>query len=159
MSYRLPHARGGVSTIVAIYERCVVSSPRPWGCFHHDLSLSEPPLVFPTPVGVFLYRGSFETQPRSLPHARGGVSQVFLLAILPVRSSPRPWGCFLHVGFLFVTVAVFPTPVGVFLTSNGSQYEAIGLPHARGGVSDPFLQIITSSTSSPRPWGCFWREV
>ncbi len=31
----------------------------------------------------------------------------------------------------------------------------MGLPHARGGVSDSTLTLVQQYESSPRPWGCF----
>ena len=30
----LPHARGGVSQLIPVLKAFLVSSPRPWGCFH-----------------------------------------------------------------------------------------------------------------------------
>ncbi len=51
--------------------------------------------------------------------------------------------------------AVFPTPVGVFLSCSPLPLSKGRLPHARGGVS---LSLVRSSAlimSSPRPWGCF----
>ncbi|SMG62334.1 conserved hypothetical protein [methanotrophic bacterial endosymbiont of Bathymodiolus sp.] len=50
-------------------------------------------------------------------------------------SSPRPWGCFQIKRFLRTSNAVFPTPVGVFLTKAYDENGRDGLPHARGGVS------------------------
>ena len=52
---------------------------------------------------------------------------------------------------------VFPTHVGVFLSTNSFSYANLGLPHARGGVSDVMSYSITIAESSPRTWGCFWR--
>jgi hypothetical protein len=71
---RLPHARGGVSTIATTVGNWEQSSPRPWGCF----SLGA--------VIVAAWRG--------LPHARGGVSWNPGWCVKPDVSSPRPWGCF-----------------------------------------------------------------
>ena len=34
-----------------------------------------------------------------------------------MKSSPRPWGCFLFRQFKKLLAIVFPTPVGVFLES------------------------------------------
>ena len=56
---------------------------------------------------------------------------------------------------------VFPTCVGVFLSSILSWMSAIGLPHVRGGVSVPVRTHTPSGLSSPRAWGCFhraWRQ-
>ena len=51
---RLPHARGGVSSLFPIPASSAASSPRPWGCFPAQHFLKLVGLVFPTPVGVFL---------------------------------------------------------------------------------------------------------
>ncbi len=52
-------------------------------------------------------------------------------------------------------LAVFPTPVGVFLGALTQIMDSTGLPHARGGVSDSANIYINPEESSPRPWGCF----
>ena len=45
--------------------------------------------------------------------------------------------------------------MGVFPVSYTHRKERFGLPHARGGVSDPDLLVAALGESSPRPWGCF----
>ena len=52
----LPHARGGVSVGGLRVFRSFRSSPRTWGCFSDVYSASHWPIVFPTHVGVFLFR-------------------------------------------------------------------------------------------------------
>ena len=56
-------------------------------------------------------------------------------------------------------IKVFPTPVGVF--PKPLIYKATGacLPHARGGVSWVRWPKQELLESSPRPWGCFWKEL
>ncbi len=49
----LPHARGGVSPAIRIYDATDESSPRTWGCFSSPVSPTLPRKVFPTHVGVF----------------------------------------------------------------------------------------------------------
>ncbi len=95
----------------------------------------------------------------SLPHARGGVSPDKVVYIKTKRSSPRPWGCFWRKSAKSNSRKVFPTPVGVFPDSHGSVCAHRGLPHARGGVSRQVFTGRTVVTSSPRPWGCFWRDL
>ena len=51
-------------------------------------------------------------------------------------SSPRPWGCFQTADDFIYTPQVFPTPVGVFPFLSATRGEVLGLPHARGGVSE-----------------------
>ncbi len=91
-----------------------------------------------------------------LPHARGGVSPSAWSSSPVKKSSPRPWGCFFHVGDPDNESFVFPTPVGVFLNVARVCYVITGLPHARGGVSVLATNILHPFLSSPRPWGCFW---
>ena len=133
----LPHARGGVS--IARFCEVVfhLSSPRPWGCFLFKLILSFYLFVFPTPVGVFLWR-SHRVQGRvRLPHARGGVSSGVRLRSGSILSSPRPWGCFYVAVHIPLLGPVFPTPVGVFNKRHKIKYISNSLPHARGGVPLP----------------------
>ncbi len=153
--HRLPHARGGVSKIDRFGDLESRSSPRPWGCFRHQVRHAPGEEVFPTPVGVFPPSRAMLELMACLPHARGGVSDELARAKIEARSSPRPWGCFLPRVHTSTGSAVFPTPVGVFPRScRGCRCHG-GLPHARGGVS-----VITQRRrrwlgSSPRPWGCF----
>ena len=50
---------------------------------------------------------------------------------------------------------VFPTHVGVFPFSTDDPVYLVGLPHARGGVSDAIFCQDNGYESSPRTWGCF----
>ena len=90
-----------------------------------------------------------------LPHARGGVSQLFSVSLFYLPSSPRPWGCFRTKSRARPRRAVFPTHVGVFLLVGGHQRLRNRLPHARGGVSLVRRGGGRRERSSPRPWGCF----
>ena len=90
----LPHARGGVSRHGRTRKGLCNSSPRPWGCFYPSMyPLARNPL-FPTHVGVFPQDPPSALLPRSLPHARGGVSRMQQAYIVEADSSPRTWGCF-----------------------------------------------------------------
>ena len=151
----LPHARGGVSLGNRLLPALSRSSPRPWGCFHSTLLDMYCAEVFPTPVGVFPVVCIRRRARRRLPHARGGVSSQFVYGSPTVRSSPRPWGCFLFIWRFFYGSLVFPTPVGVFLAVHKAEHLHLSLPHARGGVSEWFRNQDTDDPSSPRPWGCF----
>ena len=111
----LPHARGGVSYYGKHLATSRQSSPRPWGCFFGFADPMGDAVVFPTPVGVFLFIGAYLASGSGLPHARGGVSEAAKKATRASASSPRPWGCFLASGSSCLCNRVFPTPVGVFL--------------------------------------------
>ncbi len=76
LSIRLPHARGGVSGAALTTAGQKLSSPRPWGCFCYSYLEDVMEIVFPTPVGVFLTGLLFFLGLLSLPHARGGVSEL-----------------------------------------------------------------------------------
>ena len=132
---RLPHARGGVSPHSWQFGHSMLSSPRTWGCFYHCTCIQILPCVFPTHVGVFLYKALHICHPHRLPHARGGVSTV--------RTS-------VSEGYV-----VFPTHVGVFLCIRGTGAVRARLPHARGGVSQAGIFKSGPYLSSPRTWGCF----
>ncbi|SMG66859.1 conserved hypothetical protein [methanotrophic bacterial endosymbiont of Bathymodiolus sp.] len=67
-------------------------------------------------MGVFLYCRKTDHRVWSLPHARGGVSSRVKPRLNVISSSPRPWGCFLLGLAATLTIKVFPTPVGVFLS-------------------------------------------
>ena len=113
--WSLPHARGGVSFPLPSFQDLLLSSPRPWGCFHIVSALGQQGGVFPTPVGVFLPHRRPGLILGRLPHARGGVSADLVEVVPNIPSSPRPWGCFSKRGELLCRWKVFPTPVGVFL--------------------------------------------
>ena len=151
----LPHARGGVSALVAFWMPVVSSSPRPWGCFLEAAGVQCFDRVFPTPVGVFPPPNAPSTIAKSLPHARGGVSTYLAVTKGRQLSSPRPWGCFWSLDRRERRSSVFPTPVGVFLLPSTRSASPSGLPHARGGVSGRSRTFRDFMASSPRPWGCF----
>ena len=136
----------------------VLSSPRPWGCFCLIYTSFYTLQVFPTPVGVFPKIRKTFFQRSCLPHARGGVSFCLIFDFFRDVSSPRPWGCFRGSLLLHTCRSVFPTPVGVFLLERLADGRVGPLPHARGGVSIAELKAGANYTSSPRPWGCFFRS-
>ena len=131
----LPHARGGVS-----------------GQICRSSSSSR---VFPTHVGVFLSPLLNRLIAPRLPHARGGVSQPSQTLRSGIWSSPRTWGCFYGVASQTLYRRVFPTHVGVFLIPSPNIGNILGLPHARGGVSQLGGHSEAANKSSPRTWGCF----
>src|SRR5690606_2467714 len=90
----LPHARGGVSFPWTEGRLLQGSSPRTWGCFSSTNLRHPDPCVFPTHVGVFLPLVLVPVVHRSLPHARGGVSEKTDQSTEGSGSSPRTWGCF-----------------------------------------------------------------
>ena len=52
---------------------------------------------------------------------------------------------------------VFPMHVGVFLRHMQCPFSSLGLPHARGGVSELVQSSTSTAMSSPCTWGCFLR--
>ena len=150
-STSLPHARGGVSDAALRVPDGGLSSPRTWGCFLMPHTMP----VFPTHVGVFLPWGCLFARCCGLPHARGGVSKRVIAKHGLIRSSPRTWGCFHRARPRHARQGVFPTHVGVFLVGTHSLPAALGLPHARGGVSQAQRLCAAHRVSSPRTWGCF----
>ena len=92
--WSLPHTRGGVSYSNASPSGDGWSSPHPWGCFRGAAGTDGCGQVFPTPVGVFLFNLGATRWHGSLPHTRGGVSVPSVSTVIPVPSSPHPWGCF-----------------------------------------------------------------
>ena len=151
----LPHARGGVSHQLLIAQATGQSSPRTWGCFLPGQLKRLYCPVFPTHVGVFLFKIFCRCARRCLPHARGGVSHGRAGSASAEGSSPRTWGCFVKKAKQAQAEKVFPTHVGVF-PYYGIEHDAqAGLPHARGGVSHGLFFRNPCSLSSPRTWGCF----
>ena len=132
------------------------SSPRTWGCFYHALGVIGEEYVFPTHVGVFLILLRCHLAGCRLPHARGGVSPALAVVADTGMSSPRTWGCFLNLIDFIPASEVFPTHVGVFLSSPCDRRSGECLPHARGGVSEIQQEITGMLSSSPRTWGCFY---
>ena len=132
-----------------------MSSPHAWGCFQPEGSRDDVPVVFPTRVGVFL--GSKASHPRqdSLPHTRGGVSEVRNGDYCVMPSSPHAWGCFPGSARRPARHIVFPTRVGVFPMRHAPCAPPAGLPHTRGGVSDLRAGAGGLGGSSPHAWGCF----
>ena len=156
---RLPHARGGVSIPEEAFAGYVPSSPRTWGCFSEEIVVDMFAGVFPTHVGVFPEKTGGSGSCASLPHARGGVSGTddSIDTVLP--SSPRTWGCFHNPWASEADTRVFPTHVGVFPEASTDDQDVLGLPHARGGVSQICSWPYLKRKSSPRTWGCFYRWV
>ncbi len=152
---RLPHGRGGVSTLPAFRVDTGPSSPRAWGCFSPTPSLRRMRRVFPTGVGVFLVRCKWCRSCFCLPHGRGGVSTLALSMWNFAASSPRAWGCFSPWPWSDPAGVVFPTGVGVFPAWSCRHRGSACLPHGRGGVSPQQPVSGRSDESSPRAWGCF----
>ncbi len=161
--FGFPHACGGVSIAYSCARNAQTFSPRLWGCFLAVAATLFRPLVFPTPVGVFLARDLGGKPSECFPHACGGVSLKGVTDELREEFSPRLWGCFYRSVVPHAQNGVFPTPVGVFLAVAELAGQFLGFPHACGGVSyvgDGFKQAVVFS---PRLWGCFFvqreREV
>ena len=110
-------------------------------------------------MGVFPKQPQCLHRPQGLPHARGGVSPRTNAPRGSKMSSPRSWGCFCPASFGAARHLVFPTLVGVFLAFSQDVKDLLRLPHARGGVSHACPSSPSTSTSSPRSWGCFCLDL
>lgn len=157
ISWGLPHACGGVSYGGGDNSTQAWSSPRLWGCFLCPYPEGRDRSVFPTPVGVFLDQSCGAPRSDRLPHACGGVSNAGRHPHSEEKSSPRLWGCFRRPAPLSARPAVFPTPVGVFLSILIIGLIQLSLPHACGGVSPPLSPCGDWLSSSPRLWGGFYQ--
>ena len=151
----LPHARGGVSNANRSIVYVFLSSPCTWGCFPRETARHISQCVFPMHVGVFLQKTYAAFCIKSLPHARGGVSCISVIASSTLWSSPCTWGCF-YLGQVFdLSTYVFPMHVGVFPVHQDIRTLKVRLPHARGGVSYSNTTSKHLTQSSPCTWGCF----
>ena len=127
-----------------------------WGCFRTAIFYEIIGIVFPTHVGVFPMDEALEKMTKCLPHACGGVSMVWARSPPTWSSSPRMWGCFRRIKQIQSEISVFPTHVGVFLSTPLPGRTPPCLPHACGGVSSVAVDIRRDRVSSPRMWGCFF---
>ena len=106
-----------------------------WRCFFFSSLFYLNPIVFSTHVEVFLNKAAAVNQIVSLLHACGGVSHLFNITNIKIRSSPRMWRCFPAWDKNELTNQVFSTHVEVFLY--------------------PYSRTPTNDQSSPRMWRCF----
>ena len=151
----LPHGRGDVSGTVGFGRSGRGSSPRAWGCFLAEGEKNAHMDVFPTGVGMFLKELDEAFVFACLPHGRGDVSTRQPDFSIRAMSSPRAWGCFLHMIKSNCRLSVFPTGVGMFLCSAVRADSFFSLPHGRGDVSSGIKRAVSKNASSPRAWGCF----
>ena len=150
-------------------------SPRTWGCTVKQKTCLTKSVVFPTHVGVYrkinkIFNTQRKFSPRTwgctdrgrafsvdkmgFPHARGGVPACGSLASFLNKFSPRTWGCTGRRCVLCKPEHVFPTHVGVYLTMVFIHIPVQSFPHARGGVPQDMLMILSCQQFSPRTWGC-----
>ena len=92
----LLHVRGGVSEEQSPPDAVKQSSPRPWRCFSVLPIYVRRQVVFSTSVEVFLAPRASCRALRGLLHVRGGVSRLVWDHWEAMKSSPRPWRCFLQ---------------------------------------------------------------
>ena len=128
-----PHARGEHSAGADRLTGRPGSSPRPWGTRSPPESRASSLRFIPTPVGN-------TRTPR--PVARDGCG-----------SSPRPWGTPVQVLVHARRLRFIPTPVGNTPLLLAAMDQVAVHPHARGehfGCREP---VMSTTGSSPRPWG------
>ena len=131
----LLHVRGGVSGRLLLEDRFPQSSPRPWRCFPRVAAALLACEVFSTSVEVFLDLRHIVQIDFSLLHVRGGVSGEAMVGFAFLRSSPRPWRCFLDDSERRKRKCVFSTSVEVFPRAIRGCRRRTCLLHVRGGVS------------------------
>ena len=90
-----------------------------------------------------------------LPRARGDVSESGLYALIFGSPSPRTRGCFQLRLFCKGRSKAFPAHAGMFLQTALEVAWALGLPRARGDVSDVWGFDSDQRRPSPRTQGCF----
>ena len=129
------------------------SSPRPWGTQHPGIALRSIDRFIPTPVGNTASKSRYRNDIAVHPHARGEHVLIPNSVRPAVGSSPRPWGTRRRKKCLGAWIRFIPTPVGNTPGVQGIRGFIPVHPHARGEHKGWGRQSITSSGSSPRPWG------
>ena len=115
--------------------------------------------VFPTHVGVFLSPLTFVSCFSGIPHSCGGVSEEMMEIAKKAMYSPLMWGCFFVFVHLKPLYLVFPTHVGVFLSTYGCNMYIRSIPHSCGGVSLVIYLDGKEIAYSPLMWGCFSCDI
>ena len=153
-SFGLPHESGDVPPPRRSHRLLPRSSPREWGCSSVYSSCSPWFGVFPTRVGMFPVFALANVFTKSLPHESGDVPAFWMSSAWLLASSPREWGCSCVRVHRYLRSAVFPTRVGMFPTGSLFWGQAVCLPHESGDVPLLGNSPYSSTSSSPREWGC-----
>ena len=157
-SFSLPRARGDVSSTKAIAPIGGAPSPRTRGCFSPLGAFLGKSIAFPAHAGMFLSRRASRTPPRSLPRARGDVSDLREAIERGAMPSPRTRGCFSGLYALIFGSKAFPAHAGMFLVCVFVLIPHARLPRARGDVSTFAYLFDVHRRPSPRTRGCFSRS-
>ena len=112
-----PHTRGGVPMIYHHLNLNHGFSPHTWGCTCGHQRAEQAFQVFPTHVGVYLAIGVNQVWKRCFPHTRGGVPEIETVELINALFSPHTWGCTYNPDSICLLCRVFPTHVGVYLTT------------------------------------------
>ena len=151
----LPRARGGISGPLRGFHVRLHSSPRTRGYFRPTRNRYATHSLFPAHAGVFPRHCRNRPRPRTLPRARGGISDIARWHRHIPRSSPRTRGYFRVFHADTVDERLFPAHAGVFPGAHAKQEHASTLPRARGGISGAPTGSGAASCSSPRTRGYF----
>ena len=89
------------------------------------------------------------------PHAGGDVSTCDKQNMIDKRFSPRRWGCFCLGLSHHTQDHVFPTQVGMFLTTGGKTIGFLCFPHAGGDVSAIYDAVTKDDEVFPTQVGMF----
>ena len=151
----LPRARGGISGSREPSSVKPSSSPRTRGYFRGRVSIRFRRRLFPAHAGVFPQTESSDRRERTLPRARGGISNTCQPARNIPRSSPRTRGYFPVSEAHISPRHLFPAHAGVFPVCAARLAALSALPRARGGISSRRGRKMANPDSSPRTRGYF----
>ncbi len=128
-----------------------------WGCTGRQRSVLPVTPVFPTHVGVYLTNRRPRPHNPSFPHTCGGVPVLFDERLISHEFSPHMWGCTQGCETAICTVKVFPTHVGVYLSTGDFGHIFESFPHTCGGVPTSWMLSQPLTSFSPHMWGCTFR--
>ena len=133
-AWGFPHVCGDVPPELAPGAAEPPFSPRMWGCSGVKHGETAPGAVFPTYVGMFRRSPTSTSGARSFPHVCGDVPSEYGRYYDTAQFSPRMWGCSLRQRGCGGAIRVFPTYVGMFLSTLSGYRSPVRFPHVCGDV-------------------------
>ena len=129
------------------------SSPRLWGTCQPRPVYVACDRFIPTPAGNMIKSIACASTSPVHPHACGEHSSKQCSSPVPYGSSPRLWGTFASLYFIFSYPRFIPTPVGNMSAISSSRTVTPVHPHACGEHSHAWARNGKNIGSSPRLWG------